>query len=581
MSPYNPEPETTPMDEYSHTGASEASFPHDTLFEIRQLHVGFGNASQPVVSGVSLHVRRGETLALVGESGSGKSISLLAATGLASRQAQVSGAVLFEGQDLLRLSDRELRRLRGARIGYVFQDPQSNLHPYQTVYEQLAEAILVHTPRPYPGRRALRQRVTELLTEVGIRDAAHRLDDLPRQFSGGMRQRVMIAMALALEPALLIADEPTTALDVTVQAQILTLLKDLQRRHGLAVIFVSHDLAVVSDIADRIAVMQEGKIVESGSTEQLLAQPRHPYSRRLLHAAGLAHGALPGTSACDTLSRPAAAPLLHVQGLTRSFGERPVLSDINLEIAEGEIFGLVGESGSGKTTLGRLIAGLDRPDHGTMTLQRTALQVPYPPATRHAIQVVFQDPYASLNPHRRIGAMLAEILRRRGVAQPAREIERLLQAVRLDPALAQRLPVQLSGGQRQRVAIARALALQPRLIIADEPVSALDITTQAEILQLLLQLRRETGLSLLFITHDLGVVARFCDRVGVLQHGVLVEHGAVASIFAQPAHAYTRQLLAAIPGQRLRPPPAASAPLPTAALIPIVSPSAAPALCYA
>jgi peptide/nickel transport system ATP-binding protein len=519
------------------------------LLEIRNLSVRFPGQAEPAVRRISLTVRPGETLALVGESGSGKSVSLLAATGLVPRGAVIGGEVLFGGRDLLTLSPGEMRALRGARIGYVFQDPQSNLHPYKTVCTQIAEAILAHAPRPRPSRAALRARVTALLAEVGIRNAEERLDDLPWQFSGGMRQRVMIAMALALEPALLIADEPTTALDVTVQAQILALLKEQQARRGLAVIFVSHDLAVVSDIADRIAVMQQGEVVEEGDTAEILRRPRHPYARRLLAAAGLAHGTHSTPAGAQA---PEGVPLLSLHGVSRSFGANEVLRDVTLDIARAEIYGLVGESGSGKTTLGRIVAGLDRPDRGRMALDGAPLARPFHKAQRFAVQVVFQDPYASLNPHRRIGAILAEVLRRAGHSDPWGEVAGLLRSVRLDPSLAARLPGQLSGGQRQRVAIARALAMQPQLIVADEPVSALDITTQAEILQLLARLRDERGLSILLITHDLGVVARYCNRLGVLQRGVLVEHGPVAPIFEAPAHDYTRELLAAVPGRRLR-----------------------------
>ncbi|NPD14869.1 ABC transporter ATP-binding protein [Xinfangfangia sp. D13-10-4-6] len=519
------------------------------LFEIRNLSVRFPGQGEAAVKGISLRVSPGETLALVGESGSGKSVSLLAATGLVPGAAQIGGEVLFGGRDLLRLPPHQMRALRGARIGYVFQDPQSNLHPYKSVYTQIAEAILAHAPRPRPARAALRARVTALLTEVGIRNAGARLDDLPWQFSGGMRQRVMIAMALALEPSLLIADEPTTALDVTVQAQILALLKEQQARRGLAVIFVSHDLAVVSDIADRILVMQQGEVVEEGPAPEVLRRPRHPYARRLLAAAGLAHGT---HSTPADAPAPDAPPLLSLDRLSRSFGRNEVLREVSLDIAPAEIYGLVGESGSGKTTLGRIVAGLDRPDRGRMRLDGADLSQPFTRAQRFAVQVVFQDPYASLNPHRRIGAILSEILVRAGEGDPISGVADLLRSVRLDPALAGRLPGQLSGGQRQRVAIARALAMRPKLIVADEPVSALDITTQAEILQLLARLRDERGLSILLITHDLGVVARHCNRVGVLQRGVLVEHGPVAPVFTAPRHDYTRALLAAVPGRRLR-----------------------------
>ncbi|MFT3688304.1 dipeptide ABC transporter ATP-binding protein [Paenirhodobacter sp.] len=510
-----------------------------TVLDIRNLSVEI--SGQVLVDRISFDLGQGETLALVGESGSGKSLSLLAATGIAPRGARVTGEVVFEGRNLLERPAEDLRAIRGARIGYVFQDPQSNLHPYKTIFTQIAEAICAHQRRL--SRRTLRDRVTALLRDVGIRDPERRMHDLPRQFSGGMRQRVMIAMALALEPVLLIADEPTTALDVTVQAQILALLRDLQRRRGLSVLFVSHDLAVVSDIADRIAVMQAGRIVEQGATGALMRNPAHPYSRRLLGAASLAHAA-PGAVAAP--SRPA---LLRAENIQRRFGAQTVLEGVHLQVGTGEIVALVGESGSGKTTLGRIVAGLDQADGGVLRFDGTPLSVPFGRQQRRNIQVVFQDPYASLNPHRRIGAILEEPLRRFG--SPLRVAE-LLEAVSLPPEMAHRLPGQLSGGQRQRVAIARAIAPGPKLIVADEPVSALDITTQVEVLDLLARLRRDTGLSLLLITHDLGAVARYCDRVAVLCKGRLVEQGPVARVFATPAHEYTRALLDAIPGQQLR-----------------------------
>ncbi|AGT10787.1 dipeptide ABC transporter ATP-binding protein [Paracoccus aminophilus] len=522
------------------------------LFRIQNLSVGFAGREERIVEEISLSVRAGETLALVGVSGSGKSISLLAATGLAPRGARVSGEVWFEGRPIHNLRGSALRALRGARIGYVFQDPQSNLHPYKTIFTQISETILAHAPRPRPTRAELRRRVNALLADVGIRNPEARLDDLPRQFSGGMRQRVMIAMALAFSPSLLIADEPTTALDVTVQAQILALLKELQQKRGLAVLFVSHDLAVVSDIADRLVVMQDGRIVEEGEVLEVMRRPRHPYARKLLAAAGLAHGLQPAGPLLPRAPEAPRKPLLRASEISRRFPGNHALRGVDLEVASGEIVALVGESGSGKTTLGRIIAGLDRADGGRVLLDGERLEAPFPPALRHEVQVVFQDPYASLNPHRRIGAILADPLRRAGRPHDAEAVADLMQTVRLDPGLAQRLPGQLSGGQRQRVAIARALAPRPRLIVADEPVSALDITTQAEILALFTRLRAEMGLSILLITHDLGVVARYCDRLAVLEQGQIVEAGPTGPIFAAPAHPYTRRLLDAVPGRRLR-----------------------------
>lgn len=508
-----------------------------------------------LVSGVSFSVEAGRTLAIVGESGSGKSVSLLAATGLMPAGTAVSGRVLHKGQDIIGLGPRRLRALRGREIGFVFQDPQSNLHPLKPVGYQIGEAITAHERT---GRRALRERVLALLADVGIHNPAARMDDFPHQFSGGMRQRVMIAMAIALNPGLIIADEPTTALDVTVQAAILALLKRLQEAHGTALIFVSHDLSVVSDIADEVLVMRHGRAVEQGPLEAIWTRPREAYTRALIAAAR--HQRPAETPA----PRAPGAVLLAAEGVCRSFagrgGNRQVLNGISLHIAPGEILGLVGESGSGKSTFGRVVAGLDRPDGGSVALAGQIYNQPGRGAptldrqTRAAVQLVFQDPYASLNPHRRIGDILAEPFRIAGERDRRRldvQAHRLLQAVELPEELATRFPAQLSGGQRQRVAIARALALQPWLVVADEPVSALDITTQHHIVRLIRTLRERFGTAFLFISHDLGLVGDLCDRVVVLNEGSIVEEGSAEAVFRDPQHPYTRRLLAAVPGRRL------------------------------
>ncbi|MFT4191364.1 MAG: ABC transporter ATP-binding protein [Comamonas sp.] len=529
---------------------------------MNQLSIGF-NHQPPVVQQASFSVAAGETLAIVGESGSGKSLSLLAVLGLLPASAQVTGERWFNGIALHELDARAYRQLRGAQIGYVSQDPLSNLHPLKSVGEQIEEAIQAHQRL---GRRALRRRVIELLEEVGIREAAQRYHHRPAQFSGGMRQRVMIAMAIALNPKLIIADEPTTALDVTVQAAILQLLKRLQQQHGCALLLISHDLRVVADIADRVVVMQHGRVVEQGDKNRLFHQPGHPYTRALLQAGWHQHA----PQAARTAAGP---PLLRVHALTRHFTRRAgfsrrtqqVLKGISFELNKGEILGLVGESGSGKTTLGRVLVGLDRADQGHIQLNDSAWQqagqrIPPDHPLRYAVQMVFQDPYNSLNPRRRVADILSDPLQltqqretgQRLNAEPlAQAIGALLQTVELAPELSRRYPAQLSGGQRQRVAIARALAMKPQLIVADEAVSALDITTQHRILQLLMRLRREQALSLLFISHDLSAVAALCDRVLVLQAGEIIEQGSSEQIFNRPQQAWTRQLLAAIPGQKV------------------------------
>ncbi|WP_454816994.1 dipeptide ABC transporter ATP-binding protein [Labrys neptuniae] len=528
------------------------------IFAVDNLDVSFGTRRHrtEVVRGVSFGVEAGKTLAIVGESGSGKSVSLLGATGLLPPSAVVTGSARHRGTELLGLSAGRLRRLRGAQIGFVFQDPLSNLHPLKTIGSQIGEAITAHQR---VGRSALRTRVLDLLDEVGIRDPARRIDDYPHQFSGGMRQRVMIAMAIALGPDLLIADEPTTALDVTVQAAILTLLRQLQERHGMALIFVSHDLGVVNDIADDVVVMRGGSVVEQGPAARIYGAPKEPYTRLLLGAAR--HGLALGSAVpVET------APLLTVEAISRRFrrggkaeGTLQALDRVSFALREGEILGVVGESGSGKSTIGRIVVGLDRPDEGQVRLGDSvyahAGAMTLTRQQRSAIQMVFQDPYGSLNPRRRISAILAEpfiINTDLSAPQIRSRIRDLVEVVELPQDVLDRYPAQLSGGQRQRIAIARAVALEPRVIVADEPVSALDITTQARIIALLRSLRSRLGVSILFISHDLGVVADLCDRVLVLQAGRIVEEGATAQVFRRPGQTYTQALIAAIPGQKAR-----------------------------
>ena len=532
------------------------------LFEIDDLTVSFPtsgrsseSAAAPVVRGLRLEVDRGETVAIVGESGSGKSVSLLAATRLLAG-ADVTGSVRFDGRDLLGLSERELRRVLGRQIGFVFQDPQSNLHPFKTIGAQIDEVLRVHTKQRKAQRR---KRVEELLAEVGIPRPHEAYDGYPAQFSGGMRQRVMIAIAIALNPALIIADEPTTALDVGVQASILALLTRLQDDYGTAIVFVSHDLAVVHSIADTVLVIRDGVVVESGPRERIYTDPQHPYTRDLLDASrlhSLDPAVLPDTSPVE--SRP---PLLEVDGLvasypTRRSGRRTVVDDLSFTIAPGEIVGLVGESGSGKSTIGRIVAGLQYADSGVITLAGhrfpTGVRSGIPALdtdARGAVQLIFQDPYASLNPRRRIRDAIAEPLRTRRV-DPTR-IDRLVAGAaaraQLPEDLLDRLPAHLSGGQRQRVAIARALVVGPQLIVADEALSALDVTTGREIISLLVASARDADTAILFITHDLGVVAGIAHRVIVLDPDGHAEIGDTRTVFTDPASEYTRRLLAAVP----------------------------------
>ncbi|TQR85473.1 ABC transporter ATP-binding protein [Mycobacterium hodleri] len=533
------------------------------LFEVSDLAVTLHTGSRargrqvvPAVRSFSFSVDRGQTLAVVGESGSGKSASLLAATRLLGVHAEVTGSVRFADRDLLSLSPKALRHILGKDIGFVFQDPQSNLHPFKTVGRQIEEVFRVHRAAT---RRELRGRVEGLLDEVGIADPSHAYRAYPAQFSGGMRQRVMIAIAIALNPALIIADEPTTALDVSVQAGIIALLRRLQHDHGTAIVFVSHDLGVVAEIADDVVVVKDGSIVESGSRQDIFGTPREEYTRALLAASRLhsVDAVAPALPVADE-----AAPLLSVRGLAKSYrtrargSRRTVLDGLDFTIGAGEVVGLVGESGSGKSTVGRIVAGLQYADSGEITLGGVAFPtglgdgIPALPAqARRSVQMIFQDPYSSLHPRRTVRASLAAPLVAQRVTRteiPAR-VDRAAADARVGPELLGRYPAELSGGQRQRVAIARALVLEPALIVADEPLSSLDVTTQAEILALVADLIRRRRTAFLFITHDLGVVSSIAQRVIVLGPDGVEETGSTAEVFGNPQSAYTRRLLDAVP----------------------------------
>jgi oligopeptide transport system ATP-binding protein len=521
------------------------------LLEVEDLSVWFHTRNGVVraVDGVSFALDAGETLAIVGESGSGKSVCCYSLLGLVPMPpARIeSGSARFAGRDLLRLPPRELRGVRGNQIATIFQDPMTCLNPFLTLGEQLMEPLRYHRK---VSRRAARARALELLDEVGIRDAERRFDAYPHEFSGGMRQRVMIAMALIAEPRLLIADEPTTALDVTIQAQILRLIAEIQARRNLAVLFVSHDLAVVADIADHILVMQDGRVVERGEPRALFRAPQHPYTRKLLAASRRGHkGAAP----------PAQSdPLIEVTGLRTWFAEPhgrvvKAVDDVSLTLYRNEILGVVGESGSGKSTLGRSILQLVRPTAGSVRLRGTELtrlgERQLRPLRRH-LQMIFQDPYASLNPRMSVFDTLAEPLLHHRLADRRTvtgQVLALMDDVGLPRSGIRKYPHEFSGGQRQRIAIGRAIATRPEVVIADEPVSALDVTIQAQILDLILALVARHNLSLIFISHDLAVVRYLCDRVLVLHQGKLVESGATDAVWQAPQHPYTRELLAAVP----------------------------------
>ncbi|MDW7747406.1 ABC transporter ATP-binding protein [Halomonas sp.] len=529
----------------------------DTLLSIRHLSISLPQGADRdfAVEDVSYDVARGEIMCVVGESGSGKSMAANALMGLLPKGVRATaGEVVFDGQDLLQLTEKQHRTLRGLRIGMIFQEPMTALNPLMRVGAQIGEVFEAHN-RLTPSER--QTRALELLTEVGIPQPEKAIRAYPFELSGGQRQRVMIAMALALEPELLIADEPTTALDVTTQAQILDLIGDLQRRHGMAVMFITHDFGVVAEIATRVCVMREGRIVELGEARDVLEHPQHDYTRALIEA--IPSNAMPAARQADQTG-----PLLEVRHLQKVFRSRGglfkpsrevhALDDVSFTMARGETVGIVGESGSGKSTLGRCVVRLERPDSGELLLDGvdlTSLKGESLRRERRRVQMIFQDPYASLNPRTRVGMAIAQGPIANGVdkQQALKEAGDLLDLVCLGAASAERFPHEFSGGQRQRIGIARALALNPELIVADEAVSALDVSIQAQILELLEDLKQKLSLSLLFITHDLRVAAQICDHIIVMQHGRIVEHGSAEAVFLSPQEAYTRELLEAIPGR--------------------------------
>jgi oligopeptide/dipeptide ABC transporter ATP-binding protein len=548
------------------------------------------------VDGVSFHLERGEILGIVGESGSGKSVTCFSLMGLIPQPPGriESGTAMFDGVDLLHCSAKEARAIRGKRISMIFQDPMTSLNPYVRVSDQIIEPLLIHEKI---SRKDALARALTMLEAVGITDAAKRMHSYPHEFSGGMRQRVMIAMALITRPDILIADEPTTALDVTVQAQILALIKKLQREFGMAVIFVTHDLGVVSGLCDRVQVMYAGRIMETADTRTLFKNPQHPYTKALqrcvpaLQEKGrplftipglppdlskpisetelLARFEFPPESAPQPVATPKAAntneTILEVKAVETYFPGRaaglfskptaPVraVDGVSFAVKRGEVIGLVGESGSGKSTLGRTIMQLVPPTAGTVILEGknlTAGSASDLDDMRRDLQMVFQDPFASLNPRMTIFATLAEPLLVHRVCKPSEvtaRVTELMRQVGLPARDMQKYPHEFSGGQRQRIAIARALALNPKIIIADEPVSALDVSIQAQILNLLADLVRTLDLTLIFISHDLSVVKHISDRIAVMYKGKIVEMGPALEVMEHPQHDYTRTLLSAIP----------------------------------
>ncbi|CAM5573478.1 ABC transporter ATP-binding protein OS=Streptomyces tendae OX=1932 GN=GUR47_24325 PE=4 SV=1 [Streptomyces tendae] len=516
----------------------------ESLVEVTGLSVGFGPVR--AVDALSFRLERGAALGLVGESGSGKSTVASALLGLhRGTGAVVDGTVRVAGVDVGTASEAQLRRLRGGTAAMIFQDPLSSLDPYYAVGDQIAEVYRVHHKA---SRRAARARAVQVLDRVGIPDAVRRSRSRPHEFSGGMRQRALIAMALACEPELLVADEPTTALDVTVQAQILDLLHTLREETGMGLLLVTHDVGVAAESVDEVLVMRNGAEVEHGPVSTVLGSPAQAYTRRLLKSVPRVDVPRPRRRA-DAEKEPApGAVVLEAVGLRRVFGRGTrafaAVDDVSLEVRRGEALGVVGESGSGKTTLGRMLVGLLAPSAGQVHRDGVAVS-----GVRPDVQMVFQDPVSSLNPRRSVGESVADPLRARGERDPAvrTRVAELLERVGLEPAHYDRYPHEFSGGQRQRVGIARALAADPRVLVCDEPVSALDVTTQAQVVELLDELRRELGLALVFIAHDLAVVRRVSDRLAVMRRGRVVEYGPAHEVYKSPREAYTRQLLAAVP----------------------------------
>ena len=536
----------------------------DPILTVRGLKVALPKGSDRALAldGLDLTVHPGQMVCMVGESGSGKSLSAGAIMRLLPEpHVHVSeGEIFFAGEDLLAKSEAEMRKVRGKSISMIFQEPMTALNPQKTVGWQIDEVLKLHMASPRKDRR---KHALDMLERVQIPDPASAYNAYPHQISGGQRQRVMIAMALALSPRLIIADEPTTALDVTTQLQILKLIRDLQQEEGAGVLFITHDFGVVAEIADHVIVLRQGEVVEQGPADKVLNRPEHPYTRALI--AAVPDLVPPPTKPVTT--RPV---VLKGTGLRKTFAARGGLltgrrkavvavKDLSFDLHQGETLGVVGESGSGKTTVSRLVTRLLKADAGAVEVDGVDLLACSPSelrAMRKRIQMVFQDPMASLNPRKRVVDIIAQgpIVHGEDPEKARARARDLLELVELSPAAANRFPHEFSGGQRQRIGIARALALEPKVIVADEPVSALDVSVQAQVLKLLADLRERMNLSLLFVTHDLRVAAQLCDRIIVMQKGEIVESGNTADVFADPQHPYTRNLLSSIPGRDWTPP---------------------------
>jgi microcin C transport system ATP-binding protein len=524
------------------------------LLSVRDLSIAFrqGGKETLAVDRISFELKKGETLAIVGESGSGKSVSALSIVKLLAYPAasHPAGEILFKGQDVLKASEDQLRAIRGNDITMVFQEPMTSLNPLHTIEQQIGEILELH------GRASganTRPRVIELLTKVGIPNVEERLSAYPHQLSGGQRQRVMIAMALANEPDLLIADEPTTALDVTVQAQILVLLKKLQAEHGMAILFITHDLGIVRKLAHNVCVMRKGKIVEAGPVAEVFGKPQHPYTQALLASEPKGRPARPDTSRKTIVETDKLKIWFPIKKgfLRKTVGHVKAVDEISLVVREGETVGVVGESGSGKTTLGQAILRLIKSEGPIVFMGQRIdghLFKEMRPL-RKDLQIVFQDPFGSLSPRLSVAEIVEEGLmvqdRGQSYAQRREVVAKALQDVGLDPAAMDRYPHEFSGGQRQRIAIARAMALNPKFVVLDEPTSALDKTVQVQIVELLRKFQKERGLAYLFISHDLQVVRALANELIVMKNGKVVEAGPAADIFANPQTDYTRALLAA------------------------------------
>ncbi|WP_247877655.1 ABC transporter ATP-binding protein [Brucella pituitosa] len=540
----------------STVSATDNSTSVDAILSVRNLSIGLprGMDRQFAVRNVSFQLRAGEILCIIGESGSGKSVTANTIMGLLPSTMQISGGEIdFKGSDLLNMPERQRRLLRGKSVSIIFQDPLSSLNPLMTIRDQIEEVLVAHDYGDAAKRKA---KIVELLTEVGLPEPEVIQHQYPFRLSGGQRQRVMIAMALALDPDVLIADEPTTALDVTTQAQILDLIRKIQKRKGMSVMFITHDFGVVSEIADSVIVMEKGNLVEQGSAADVLVNPKHPYTQRLI-------AAIPHMREDDRTAAEQSDIILEASKLTKTyhvgsgmFGRKrvvPALQEVSFTLKRGKTLGVVGESGSGKSSLGRVLMKLTDVDSGNIFFESKDIaplsEAEFRPL-RPRIQMVFQDPFASLNPRHTIGMSLTVGPITHG--QEPKEVRKraleTLELVGLDRGAMERFPHEFSGGQRQRVGIARALMLAPEILIADEAVSALDVSIQAQILELLQKVQKDRDLAIIFITHDLRVASQICDDVLVMHRGTVVESGPPSRIFGNPANAYTRSLVAAIPG---------------------------------